>query len=1591
MKHIATRILSKTGKAQFLSPLAQSFWICFALIMSLGFSQDMKAQNPDLCGDQEYKLLASDGNSPSTLYELDPLTGSGTAIGPIGFASVGAIEYNNDTGKWYATGRNVGGDRVLISLDPVTGAGTYVGDLDPHPGTGSGGFDLAYCESDELMYINGFYVDCVGIGTVDTDSGSVDVIGATGTCEPGNGMTCLDGIIYLSETNIGGSDAKLYTLDAMTGSGSAPMPLTFDGFPPLIFPRINAMDAHEDGTIYASVNTGGQGSGHTYLATLDPVSGVVTNLGEGPNDMDALAWGITNPCASDCEIQCEDQINVSLDASCEATITPAMGAIRLLGCCNDDYIMEVYDEYGELVLDNLVDLSHRNQMMTFHVTEPCCGNSCWGKLLVEYKLPLQIECPEDVTVSCGALNIIPVPPAVGACAGFEVFLFSETHEQLLCDDEFTGRVTRTYKAVDDFGNEDVCSHTITLERLILDEIVFPENLTVAMGNAISCSDDLFEFDANGFPLPWPMDPMTGSGSGVPIMCDDDVMNGLICPLTGSGTGVPLIPGPFTGPDTNIPTQVGCSATVLYTDIELPEIACIRKIMRTWEVREWWCNGESSQGGIQLIEIIDDKAPVFECPDDFTVSTTENDCASSIILPSIDAFDECGHDAHVRVDFPKGFLNTNGGPAELEVGENIITYLVNDDCYNMSSCQMTVTVRDLLEPVAICDQDVNVNISLGGMVEVFTQTFDDGSWDDCGLESIEIRRMDSLCVAADTLFGSSVSFCCTDVGQEVMVVMKVTDKGGNMNQCMIRVHVADKIPPSMTCPPDMTIDCRDAFDINNLGVSFGLPVVNDNCAETQIVEEIPTLDVNQCNIGDITRQFELRDPSGVPYQTCFQHIFIQNLTPFVEANIQWPLNYQVVGGCGIDDLHPNNLPDNFNFPVYLAGDDECSLLGYDYQDEIFEGSPGGLECVLIERTWTVLNWCSQIDGRIEKWTIPQPQILELINDVAPEIDDQGDLVFESGNVDCLSGDIMIKRTAVDDCNNPLIWSYVLNDEDNNFVEAGDTCVVEGNFLVGTYTIEWAVLDGCGNRDVDTQNFTVRNTKAPSPICMSGLQVYLEADPQNQVEEVVVHTSFVDGGSYHTCNNDIALSMSSDTTIKSIVFDCDSIGLQTYRLYVTDVITGAQDFCEATIMVIDSNSVEICPSVFNMVDVGGEIFTEAFEKIEEVEVGLGIPDIYDMTDGEGIYAFNNMPMGGSYVIEPNKDTEYLNGVSTLDLIFMQRHILGLERLDSPYKLIAADADNSQDITAIDLIELRKLILGVYQELPENTSWRFVDALYQFQDPQNPWLNAFPEDYEIQSLSTDMKIDFVGIKIGDVNSSVVANQNLNSSEVESRSNGALTFNTVNETDVDGFVKIHFYGDNYSGFSGWQSTIDINPNDIEIIGVDRGALNITLDRNFNVASQNQGWITGSYHNDEVQIIDEDEILFTLTAKVKQKSIDTRNNLVAMSSRVTKNEAYRGLSEIVPVNITTQDLNTIVSIESVHPNPWVESTKIEFVAGPQENLEWMFYDVNGKLIYSEKGISVGGIQTLDINRKKINTSGVVYVRLISDSSIADYKMVLLK
>jgi len=82
------------------------------------------------------------------------------------------------------------------------------------------------------------------------------------------------------------------------------------------------------------------------------------------------------------------------------------------------------------------------------------------------------------------------------------------------------------------------------------------------------------------------------------------------------------------------------------------------------------------------------------------------------------------------------------------------------------------------------------------------------------------------------------------------------------------------------------------------------------------------------------------------------------------------------------------------------------------------------------------------------------------------------------------------------------------------------------------------------------------------------------------------------------------------------------------------------------------------------------------------------------------------------------------------------------------MAADVDASGHVSVNDLLALKDIVLRNHYELPTETSWRFVDAAFDFGNGENPLAQTLPESYSIPLFDSDMiDLNFIGVKLGDL----------------------------------------------------------------------------------------------------------------------------------------------------------------------------------------------------------------------------------------------------
>lgn len=395
----------------------------------------------------------------------------------------------------------------------------------------------------------------------------------------------------------------------------------------------------------------------------------------------------------------------------------------------------------------------------------------------------------------------------------------------------------------------------------------------------------------------------------------------------------------------------------------------------------------------------------------------------------------------------------------------------------------------------------------------------------------------------------------------------------------------------------------------------------------------------------------------------------------------------------------------------------------YEDDIFNFAGNGA-CFKVVRHWTVINWCSR-DAFGHIWQDSFDQVLVVMNTIAPVITSStATREICSYRADCNPERIILKASATDLCTptNELRWTWEITYEDGA-VAVGVGNDASGIYPFGTHHIVFEVEDKCGNISRTEYDFISKSCKAPTAYCKQGLSTSLVAMDTHgngtpDAEMSMVTPDFFDNGSYHSCGNGVALSFSANVNDTLLVLNCDDKNKEIeVELWVTD-INGNQDFCVTYILVEDNNNVAICPNNLNDGIINGKIVAKNSIGVKDVTVILeSTEQKVTTTDENGAYEFTGVDKNKPYEIKPVKSDGPLNGVSTLDLVIIQRHILGIQKLTDPFLILAADANKDGKVTASDLVQIRKIILGIESNFTANESWRFVWDGQIFADPNNP----------------------------------------------------------------------------------------------------------------------------------------------------------------------------------------------------------------------------------------------------------------------------------
>jgi hypothetical protein len=236
---------------------------------------------------------ASAAGDTGELYILNPATGAMIQeVGPLNDSfnvnyPITGLAFHPLTGVLYgSTGNNPTATAAkLVAINPASGLVTVIGSFNAGPvnpsGTPATMADIAFDSAGNLFgigSIGGPQLYSINIGT-----GQATVIGSTGlTSTSGGGLVIsAAGIFYGTPTA-----SRFGTYNSGTGifaNIANPTKPVGGGY--------GALDFDENGTLFG-LNVGAGSPPPTHLVTIDPATGLVTDLGASVASLDAVAFSI---------------------------------------------------------------------------------------------------------------------------------------------------------------------------------------------------------------------------------------------------------------------------------------------------------------------------------------------------------------------------------------------------------------------------------------------------------------------------------------------------------------------------------------------------------------------------------------------------------------------------------------------------------------------------------------------------------------------------------------------------------------------------------------------------------------------------------------------------------------------------------------------------------------------------------------------------------------------------------------------------------------------------------------------------------------------------------------------------------------------------------------------------------------------------------------------------------------------------------------------------------------------------------------------------------------------------------------------------
>ncbi|HQX43602.1 MAG TPA: T9SS type A sorting domain-containing protein [Saprospiraceae bacterium] len=1014
-----------------------------------------------------------------------------------------------------------------------------------------------------------------------------------------------------------------------------------------------------------------------------------------------------------------------------------------------------------------------------------------------------------------------------------------------------------------------------------------------------------------------------------------------------------------------PIDAFCDLLPSHLDDTIPVCGGMIKIQRRWFVMNWCTRMTSME--TQLITIADTTRPEIICPADVTLFTEANKCFNLYRIPTVTATDACSPAFlmiyAVRID--SFFLARPGQSVELSTGKHTMQYIAIDPCGNSDTCISYATVVDNIPPTLICPPKLIFSLDGTGQSTLNAAYFSKIGFftDNCAVDTVLVRRMTNRCNRPqDTTFRDQIYFCCADAGMREMIVVKVVDESGNSNFCMIEVEIQNKNVFAINCPANVTLSCTQ--NMNNLNLT-GRVTISGVCVDTTTngITFSDSGKLDSCRRGVFIRKWRVNLRNGVIDSSCRQRIEIVNNYVFDARDFIWARD-TMVRGCR------SNHPDSLGLRP-LNPRDSCGTIVYTWRDSTLNRPADS--CRRILRLWQARSLCN---GAIARDT----QVINVSDFGPPRLKGPRDTAFCSTNTEC-NPFLVLAPVVVTSCNTII---SITNDFNGGGANAS------GVYPLGKTRVIFTARDICNNIGRDTVFVDLADKMDPDADCKR-LLVNIQANDSAKIIARDLLSFYQDNCTpTHKLVITFDLNNPNDTCryIPCSIHRLNVDSIYTFRVFVLDS-SGNAGSCNALVDVDDPNN--FCNSNFQTtIHVTGlvrDVKGNPMEKVEMLEQGTGQ---MVSTDLQGKYMNDQIKPGSSVHLKPDYALgNWTDGLSTQDVLYLQKHILGISTFSKPEQWIAADLDKDGFVTTRDIVWLRKLILGKVEEVPTNKSWRFLDEEYIFNDHDFPLREKFSEDFETDHLMHDKVVNFKSIKVGDVSGS--------SGFQEKVAGARLRYFELGVED-------HLLPENQRSHSDFMINDDLTMEGLQI--------NMSFDSRYAEVDRIVEFLSdgrGVDLSEDSYFVKDRELRISLSLGVPKRlekgqrvfrivwrnKISTRLSDLLRDTEYRNNEIFLVNSLASPISIRILGLSGNDELEinrwGIRPNPFKDRCKIEFESSLNVDAYLELMNTEGKVVYGKWRSIEKGLNTWEIESGMLGGSGVYLYRLQAGKIMKKGKIVLLK